>query len=225
MDSERYSIVSDYLGRPVQAFDDSGELVWQTEYDIYGGLRHLEGEKGFIPFRQLGQYEDEEVGLYYNRFRYYDPNAGNYLNQDPIGLAGGNPTFYGYVQNVNSLVDRFGLYSDIKPTGDGHHLFPRSIGDNLGIRDTIENVKWYPNISENTAVLHQELHAKLSEEGIPYHGSKYTGTLDEALDSMDNAYKNFNTKGYLMIDGEKFKNLTPSEAMQKVREHIKNKHH
>lgn len=110
VDSERYSIVSDYLGRPVQAFDDSGEIVWQTEYDIYGGLRHLEGEKGFIPFRQLGQYEDRETGLYYNRFRYYDPNTGNYISQDPIGLAGNNPTLYAYVPDPNTWVDIFGLF-------------------------------------------------------------------------------------------------------------------
>lgn len=30
-----------------------------------------EGEKNFVPFRFQRQYEDEEPGLYYNRFRYY----------------------------------------------------------------------------------------------------------------------------------------------------------
>ncbi len=29
--------------------------------------------------------------------------------QDPIGLAGGNPTLYGYVEDVNVWVDEFGL--------------------------------------------------------------------------------------------------------------------
>jgi len=32
----------------------------------------------------LGQYEDDETRLYYNRFRYYDPRIGNYISQDPI---------------------------------------------------------------------------------------------------------------------------------------------
>lgn len=45
----------------------------------------------------------------YNRSRYYDPNAGNYLSQDPIGLAGGNPTLYGYVFDPNTQIDPFGL--------------------------------------------------------------------------------------------------------------------
>ncbi|MFK7102361.1 RHS repeat-associated core domain-containing protein, partial [Flavobacterium oreochromis] len=72
-----------------------------------------QGEKTFIPFRQLGQYEDPELdGLYYNRFRYYDASTGLYLSQDPIGLLGNNPTFYGYVHDSNSWVDPFGLTID-----------------------------------------------------------------------------------------------------------------
>jgi len=50
-----------------------------------------------------------ETGLYYNRFRYYDPNLGQYISQDPIGLAGGNPTLYGYVGDTNTWIDPLGL--------------------------------------------------------------------------------------------------------------------
>ncbi|WP_309597456.1 HNH/ENDO VII family nuclease [Flavobacterium davisii] len=106
----QFSIISDYIGRPIQCYSENGSLVWSTDYDIYGGLRELKGEKSFIPFRQLGQYEDLELeGLYYNRFRYYDCTIGNYISQDPIGLAGNNPTFYGYVHDSNSWIDPFGL--------------------------------------------------------------------------------------------------------------------
>ena len=61
------------------------------------------------PFRHQGQYHDEETDLYYNRFRYYDPKLGQYMTQDPIGLAGNNPTLYGYVGDTNWWVDPFGL--------------------------------------------------------------------------------------------------------------------
>ena len=61
------------------------------------------------PFRYQGQYEDEETGLYYNRFRYYDPNTGGYISRDPIRLEGENPTLYGYVSDTNMWVDILGL--------------------------------------------------------------------------------------------------------------------
>ena len=38
-----YSIISDYIGRPVQVYDDKGNVVWLADYDIYGNLRILHG--------------------------------------------------------------------------------------------------------------------------------------------------------------------------------------
>lgn len=40
------------------------------------------------PFRVQNQYFDEKMGLYYNFFRYYDPDAGMFVYQEPIGLLG-----------------------------------------------------------------------------------------------------------------------------------------
>ena len=50
-----------------------------------------------------------ETGLYYNRFRYYEPRTGSYISQDPIGLAGDNPTLYSYVGEPNKWIDLLGL--------------------------------------------------------------------------------------------------------------------
>jgi RHS repeat-associated protein len=83
-------------------YNEEGQVVWEANLDIYGRVRTFVGSSlSDCPFRYQGQYQDEETGLYYNRFRYYDPNSGNYLSQDPIGLAGNNPTLYGYVKNTN----------------------------------------------------------------------------------------------------------------------------
>jgi len=82
--------------------------------DIYGRVRTFAGRSlNECNFRFQGQYEDVETGLYYNRFRYYDPSTGNYISQDPIRLAGNNPTLYGYVEDPNTWIDVFGL--DITP--------------------------------------------------------------------------------------------------------------
>jgi len=46
---------------------------------------------------------------------------GSYISQDPIGLAGGNATLYGYVGDPNSWIDPLGLIctlrtSELRPT-------------------------------------------------------------------------------------------------------------
>ena len=87
---------------------EQGKKVWACALDIYGKVRKFTGDKTFIPFRYQGQIEDEEVDVYYNRFRYYSPDSGIYLSQDPIGLEGGG-NLYAYVHDPNSWVDPFGL--------------------------------------------------------------------------------------------------------------------
>jgi RHS repeat-associated protein len=220
---ERFSIISDYIGRPTQAYNENGTLVWETDYDIYGRLRNLQGEKSFIPFRQLGQYEDEELdGLYYNRFRVYDSNSGVYLSKDPAGLIGGF-YMYSYVLDSNAYVDKMGLYSDLLESGMGHHLMPRSVAKKLDITELMNNnsIAWYPNVGENTADLHKQLHRNLIDEGVPFHGSKFTGTTDEFFEKAIKAYDGIETKGFLKIpytDERLFKNLNPKEALEKLKD-------
>jgi RHS repeat-associated protein len=108
-EKEQYSIVTNYLGTPEAMYRDDGEAVWTCELNSYGKVRDYKGEsKTMCPFRYQGQYEDAETGLYYNRFRYYDCETGSYISQDPIGLNG-DSALYGYVRDVNSWVDIFGL--------------------------------------------------------------------------------------------------------------------
>ena len=123
-----YSIISDYIGTPVEAYDLSGKKVWEQELDIYGRVKRSAKpsraqkaeaalfDEYFIPFRYQGQYDDIETGLYYNRFRYYDPDIGQYTQPDPIGLEGGNPTLYSYVSNPNWWVDPLGLERAVSGT-------------------------------------------------------------------------------------------------------------
>ncbi len=110
-----YSIITDYLGTPKEAYDWWANKVWEVELEAYGKVKSCEGwlgtpaDESFIPFRFQGQYHDLETGLYYNRFRYYSPEEGMYVTaQDPIGLMGGDK-LYGYVHNPNAWVDTLGL--------------------------------------------------------------------------------------------------------------------
>jgi len=91
-------------------YDSDGNKTWEAQLDIYGRVHTFAGRSlSECPFRYQGQYQDSETGLYYNRFRYYDPSMGNYISQDPIRLEGQNFSFYGYVSNPTLYVDLFGL--------------------------------------------------------------------------------------------------------------------
>ena len=116
-DGKAYSIVCDQLGTPTEAYDEEGKEVWYRRLDMNGKILE-ETQPGLIPegyvsipFLFQGQYYDYETGLAYNRFRYYDPELGRYISEDPIGLASGVFSIYGYVENTFTEVDHYGLSS------------------------------------------------------------------------------------------------------------------
>lgn len=122
VNGKTYSVLSDHLGTPFCMYDAEGKAVWEGTLDIYGRTKHNSEQ----PFRYAGQYEDAETGLYYNRFRYYDPEAGIYISQDPIRLMGGMQ-LYGYVNDPTLKVDIFGL-SSFDPFSVGELTeFPKNI--------------------------------------------------------------------------------------------------
>ena len=96
VNGKAYSIISDHLGTPILAVDSEGNEVWNRQLDIYGRVKREikasslgEDVRPFIPFLYQGQYYDFETNLAYNRFRYYSPETGTYISQDPIGLRSG----------------------------------------------------------------------------------------------------------------------------------------
>jgi RHS repeat-associated protein len=131
---KKYSILSDYLGTPTHVFNDGGEVIWEAALDSYGKLRVEKGTLGSCPFRYQGQYEDFETGLYYNRFRYYSPEEGSYISQDPIRLNGGS-ALYSYVANPNAWLDILGL-----STYTGKKRGPKTKDEGGPHNDTIERV-------------------------------------------------------------------------------------
>ena len=115
VNGKAYSIISDHLGTPILAVDSEGNEVWNRQLDIYGRVKREikasslgEDVRPFIPFLYQGQYYDFETKLAYNRFRYYSPETGAYISQDPIGLWGGI-NLYSYTHDINSWIDKFGL--------------------------------------------------------------------------------------------------------------------
>ncbi len=103
-------IITDHLGTPREMFDASGTLVWVAEFKGWGQTERKQTQRsGYeCPIRFQGQWFDQESGLHYNRYRYYDPGNGRFLSPDPARAAGGHNLFQ-YVRNPVMWFDPFGL--------------------------------------------------------------------------------------------------------------------
>ncbi|UPF03554.1 RHS domain-containing protein [Pseudomonas mosselii] len=104
----------DHLGTPMELTDHHGEVAWTAQYKAWGEVKEDRSEwakqNGLNnPIRFQGQYHDHETGLHYNRYRYYDPRAGRFINQDPISYTGGLNLF-AYAPNPVEWVDPLGLW-------------------------------------------------------------------------------------------------------------------
>ncbi|GEM53936.1 RHS repeat-associated core domain-containing protein [Flavobacterium branchiophilum] len=218
---EKYSIINDYIGRPIQCYNESGNIVWETDYDIYGNLRNLQGERSFIPFRQLGQYEDVETGLYYNRFRYYSPETGAYISQDPIGLAGNNPNFYAYVSDSNSWVDVFGLDT----SSDAAILRSNMIRDGVDVPN-YGNSAHHIVMSNSTDANMIALRTKMTNMGIDINNSS-NGIFLPSSSKVKNdfnldahAHSRVHTKEYKKNVFERLKDITDVDKFKNELEKI-----
>ncbi|MEL7979923.1 RHS repeat-associated core domain-containing protein, partial [Vreelandella titanicae] len=125
--------VTDALGTPMQLVTPNGQPRWLAEPDDWAAVKNQRAVRNLTqPIRFQGQWHDEESGLYYNRHRYYDPQQGRYISQDPIGLNGGT-NLYGYVSNPTGMVDPLGLatMSDQawRPTSFNNAIIDQCISD------------------------------------------------------------------------------------------------
>lgn len=122
---------NDHLGTPKQIVTASGVTLWSADYDAFGDATI--GQQTITNnLRFPGQYYDQETGLHYNYFRYYDPNIGRYIRPDPTGLASGLNT-YSYVYN-NPLywTDPYGLWANVVVGGGIRLIGGRAVATGVG---------------------------------------------------------------------------------------------
>ncbi|WP_437797804.1 RHS repeat-associated core domain-containing protein [Sorangium sp. So ce693] len=107
-ESPWFHYLNDDVGAPERLVGPAGEVVCELDRSAFGA-KVKEGGRTTTPLRFPGQYEDEETGLVYNRYRYFDPALGRYLSADPAGLDGGFNGF-DYAGNAPTrFVDPSGL--------------------------------------------------------------------------------------------------------------------
>ncbi|MEL5575198.1 RHS repeat-associated core domain-containing protein [Serratia marcescens] len=131
-----YWLHTDLNSAPLEVTDVEGNLRWSGNYDTFGKVQGqtvagVERRKGVVydqPLRYAGQYQDDESGLHYNLFRYYEPEVGRFTTQDPIGLRGGL-NLYQYAPNPLGWVDPLGLAFG---SGKGTHNAKATLFDSNG---------------------------------------------------------------------------------------------
>jgi RHS repeat-associated protein len=163
-----FSIVCDHLGTPVRLLDEANRTAWAGELNSWGVLTLTTGDAADCPFRFPGQYEDTETGLYYNRHRYYDPRAGQYLSTDPIRLNGGLNLF-AYVGDPLTQVDLLGLIVDYEST-------MRQIQEELDFSSAPDGAVFWSGSRMEAAQDWANTHGKTTLEQTS--GGKYLDGLD-----------------------------------------------
>ncbi len=148
-----YYFHTDQIGTPLEMTDVDGQIVWQATYKAWGEVESLAVSEIEQKLRFQGQYFDDETGLHYNTFRYYDPEVGRFITQDPIGLLGGMNLFK-YNQNPIIWIDPLGLApcqvrtvngTKIHGRGQvdgtpGHDQLSEAIANKLAMSGKFENI-------------------------------------------------------------------------------------
>ncbi|SET59976.1 RHS repeat domain-containing protein, partial [Pseudomonas graminis] len=132
-----YYFHTDQIGTPLEMTDVDGQIVWQATYKAWGEIESLAVSEIEQNLRFQGQYFDEETGLHYNTFRYYDPEIGRFITQDPIGLDGGT-NFYGYCNNPVAWIDPLGLdWNYFLSDAKGDVFYHGRASDNASLSDVM----------------------------------------------------------------------------------------
>lgn len=122
------------------------------EYGPYGSAVKMEGNAAELnPFRFSSEYADDELGLVYYNYRYYNPQNGRWISRDPM-TEKESCLLYGYVNNMPTLYsDELGLACTITTNKDDCSInvslniviYPKG-GDsinNIEMRTTAQRIK------------------------------------------------------------------------------------
>jgi RHS repeat-associated protein len=79
-------------------------VINHIRYDSFGNVLQQTNAAASDRFLFTGREYDSEISLYYYRARYYDPQLGRFISQDPIAFKGRDVNLYRYVLNgpINS---------------------------------------------------------------------------------------------------------------------------
>ncbi|EKK5419010.1 RHS domain-containing protein [Enterobacter hormaechei] len=193
---EIYWFNTDLNGAPLEVTDERSAVRWSGQYGSFGEVRHQsEGFSRLVnrtamahqPLRYAGQYADGETGLHYNLFRYYDPQVGRFIVQDPIGLNGGW-NLYQYAPNPLGWIDPLGLkYShSAKNPKEFHAVVNEKWGHKMTASEMREVQKTIDNIKLNRPAF--------PRDGIPFENNFKISPDSQRLNTGSGPYREWTVK-------------------------------
>jgi RHS repeat-associated protein len=130
-----FYVHSDHLNTPRVIVDKNNAIRWRWFAEPFGTTAAESNPSGLGNFtfnlRFPGQYFDQESGLHYNRWRYYNAGDGRYTTSDPVGLVGGVNTYAYVSSNPLLYFDPNGLWAWGDPLPQGLVDFSAGMGDVL----------------------------------------------------------------------------------------------
>jgi RHS repeat-associated protein len=105
--------LQDALGSVVGLADSTGALATTYSYDAFGAVTRS-GVASDQPFTYTGR-EDDGIGLYYYRARYYSPEMRRFISEDPIRPTVGINKFWYVMNKPINYRDSMGLIDPNMP--------------------------------------------------------------------------------------------------------------
>jgi RHS repeat-associated protein len=102
------SFLTDALGSTLALADSSGTPQTQYTFEPFGSTS-VTGTATTNSFAYTGR-ELDMTGLYFHRGRYYNPQFGRFISEDPIGLLGGTNQYLYVGNSPTNGRDPFGLF-------------------------------------------------------------------------------------------------------------------
>jgi len=130
--------LTDHLGsiRDLVHYVEATDQSTVDEHFTYSAFGEVtSGDTSRIRYLYTAQEYDADTGLFYYDARWYDPNTGEFISNDPIGFAAGDANLYRYVGNQpTTLTDPSGMAEYNPYQWHWHHLLDQAIfdGDFIG---------------------------------------------------------------------------------------------
>lgn len=144
--------MEDDLGNVIGLLGSTGAVDQRVLYDPWGSFHGVDLASSRLRWKGM-MWEGDSTQLYYDRARWYDPQLGRFISQDPAGVAGGlNQYVFGYGDPIR-YSDYSGEGSEVGPNGepwsvndfycDGDPLcIAAARGDTIGVGKLPADTSW-----------------------------------------------------------------------------------